>query len=46
MGKFIRVDKYYLHGMNKIVAKVMVGLDIAKGLPVEIDMIWGTRVFC
>ena len=45
MGKFTRLDKDSLHGMNKRVAKVMVEQDIAKGLPAEIDVISGTKFF-
>ena len=39
VGKFIRVDKNSLHSMDKKVARVMVELDIAQGLLVEIEVI-------
>ena len=39
VAKFIRVDKISLHGFNKMVAKVMVEFDIAKGILAKIEVI-------
>ena len=44
VGKFIRIDRNSLHGMNKMVASIMVELNISKGLPTKIKVIWGNRV--
>lgn len=45
IGKFIRIDRDSLHGMNKTMARVMVELNISEGIPTEIEVIWGDKVF-
>ena len=45
VGRFIRVDKNSLFGVNKTMARVMVELDIMEGLSTKIEVTWGTKVF-
>lgn len=45
LGTFVRSDKSSLFGMEKRVAQVMVEFDLNKGLPAEVEIIWGNHTF-
>lgn len=45
VGKFIRFDKHNRCGMDRRVAKVMVEMDMRPGLPAEVEVVWGSRVW-
>lgn len=45
VGRFVRLDKQNLHGIDRRYAKVMVELDTRGGLPGEIEIAWGQKVW-
>lgn len=45
LGTFVQSDKNSLFGTEKKVTRVMVELDLNKGLPTEIDIVWGKTSF-
>lgn len=45
VGKFIRLDRNSLYGMDRRIAKLMVEFDMSLGLPTEVEIVWGTRSF-
>ena len=38
-------DDDALHAFDKRMAQVLVEMDISRGLPVELDIQWGSRVY-
>lgn len=45
VGRFVRFDKQNLFGMDRRYAKVMVEIDLKGGLPTEVVIAWGARVW-
>lgn len=44
VGKFIRIDNKNMFGMEKKIARVMLEFNITRGLPAEVEIIWGNRI--
>ena len=45
LGRFVRIEKKMLYGVEKNIAFVMVEIDITKGVPMEVKIEWGDKSF-
>lgn len=44
-GKIVLIDEKYLNAMDKRVARLLVEVDISKGLVLEFKLVWRNKVF-
>ena len=44
IGWIIKLEKKMLFGVKKCITSIMVEMDITKGLPVEVEILWDERV--